>query len=128
MAMAKVGLIEDWCKSIRGEIERRLFAGVEVEGYKLVEGKQGNRAWADAAEAEATMKSMRLKMDEMYEQKIISPTTAEKLLKKNAPKKWERLQKHVTRAPGKPSVAPATDPRPGMAIVATASDFSDLVN
>ena len=127
MAMAKVGLVEDWCKAVRGEIERRLFEGKRVEGYKLVEGKQGNRAWVDVARAEEAMKSMRLKLDEMYERKLISPTSAEKLLKKSSPGKWERLQGHITRAPGKPSVAPVTDPRPEMAITATAEDFSALV-
>lgn len=127
VAMSKVGLVEDWCKSIRGEIERRLFEGKRVEGYKLVEGKQGNRAWADADKAEEAMKSMRLKQDEMYDRKIISPTAAEKLLKKSFPGKWERLQGHITRAPGKPSVAPASDPRPEMAITATAEDFASLV-
>lgn len=42
--MESVGLIEDWCTAIRAEVERRLIAGEPVEGYKLVQGKRGNRA------------------------------------------------------------------------------------
>lgn len=128
MAMDKVGLVEDWCKAVRAEIERRLSQGLPVPGYKLVEGKQGNRQWTDQAAAEAAMKTMRLKTDEMYERKLISPTSAEKLLKKT-PAKWEKLQKLITRNPGKPSVAPASDKRPALAIhTATADEFAALAN
>lgn len=126
MAMAKVGLVEDWCKAIRAEVERRLLRGDTVPGYKLVEGKLGNRQWISQDEAEAAMKSMRLKQDEMYERKLISPTAAEKVLKQN-PAKWEKLQKLITRNPGKPSVAPAADKRPALAVhTATADDFAAL--
>lgn len=126
MAMDKVGLVEDWCKAIRAEIERRLLQGLPVTGYKLVEGKQGNRKWSDEAQAEAAMKSMRLKSDEMYERKVISPTAAEKVLKQT-PAKWEKLQKLITRNPGKPSVAKADDKRPALAVhTATAEEFAAL--
>lgn len=126
MAMAKVGLVEDWCKAVRAEVERRLLKGATVPGYKLVEGKLGNRQWTSQDEAEAAMKSMRLKQDEMYERKLISPTAAEKVLKQN-PAKWEKLQKLITRNPGKPSVAPAADKRPALAVhTATADDFAAL--
>ena len=127
IAMSKIGLIEDWCKAVRGEVERRLLSGKPVPGYKLVEGKMGNRKWTDEAEAENALKAMRLKLDEMYDRKVISPTSAEKLLKKQSPKRWSALQKHISRTPGKPSVAEATDPRPELAsTIATADDFAAL--
>jgi Protein of unknown function (DUF2800) len=126
IAMAKVGLVEDWCKAVRAETERRLLQGKSVPGWKLVEGKLGNRQWTSQDEAEAALKSMRLKQDEMYERKLISPTAAEKVLKQN-PAKWEKLQKLITRNPGKPSVAPAADKRPALAVhTATADDFAAL--
>lgn len=128
MAMDKVGLVEDWCKAIRAEVERRLLRGTEVPGFKLVEGKQGNRAWVDQAKAEAALKALRVKADDMYDKKLISPTTAEKLLKTDA-KKWAKLQELITRASGKPSVAPATDKRPALAVhTATADEFAALAN
>lgn len=126
LAMDKVGLVEDWCKAVRAEIERRLLRGDSVKDYKLVEGKLGNRQWTNAEEAEAAMKAMRLKTDEMYERKLISPTAAEKVLKQN-PAKWAKLEKLVTRNPGKPSVAHVTDKRPALAIhTATADEFKAL--
>ena len=57
------------------------------------------------------MKSMRLKVDEMYDFKVISPTTAEKVLAATSPRKWKKLQDHITQSQGKPSVAPASDKR-----------------
>lgn len=126
LAMDKVGLVEDWCKAVRAEIERRLLRGDPVKDYKLVEGKLGNRQWTNADEAEAAMKAMRLKTDEMYERKLISPTAAEKVLKQT-PAKWAKLEKLVTRNPGKPSVAHVTDKRPALAIhTATADEFKAL--
>jgi hypothetical protein len=127
-AMSRVELVEQWCKGIRAEVERRLLAGTSVEGYKLVAGRKGNRAWADAAEAERIMKkSFRMRDDDMYEQVLISPTAAEKLLK-DTPKRWARVQDLIQRGEGRPSVAPATDKRPALAIASVADEFRALLN
>lgn len=123
--MAATDIIEDWCKQVRAETERRLLAGTPVPGYKLVQGRAGARAWADAKEVEETFKSMRLKQDEMYDFKLISPTTAEKLLKET-PKRWNRVQPLISRSEGKPSVAPESDKRPAIAITPTENDFENL--
>ena len=71
------------------------------------------------------MKSMRLKRDEMYSFKLITPTVAEKLLKDN-PKKWNRLQKLVIKPEGSPTIAPASDKRPALVMKSQADDFEDL--
>lgn len=126
IAMSKVGLVEDWCKAVRAETERRLLAGQKVDGWKLVEGRRGNRAWADEAEAEATLKSFRLRQDEMYDMKLVSPTKAEKLLK-DSPKRWAKIEPLLVRSEGKPSVAPATDKRPELVVTPVAEGFGDLV-
>ncbi len=115
-AMARVELVEQWCKAIRAEAERRLFAGEPVAGFKLVEGRRGNRAWSDEAAVEKLFKSFRFKKDEMYDLKLISPTKAEKLLKKNNPGRWEKVEALTSRGDGKPSVAPATDKRPALVV------------
>jgi hypothetical protein len=123
-----VDLIEDWCKAVRAEVERRLFAGQKVPGYKLVEGRKGSRKWVDATDVEATMKSMRLKEDVIYERSLISPTTAEKLHKSGAigPRQWPKLQELITQTEGKPSVAPASDKRPALVLTAVEDEFNDL--
>lgn len=121
------GLIENWCKAIRAKAEAELFAGREVPGFKLVEGRRGHRAWADLQEAEEVLKSMRLKMDEMYDLKLISPATAEKLHKAGTigPRQWPRLQEYITQPDGKPSVAPESDKRPALVLTAVEEEFDD---
>lgn len=124
--MAACNLIEDWIKAVRAKVEAELFAGNEVPGYKLVEGRAGARAWADADEAEKLLKSFRLKEKEMYKFELISPTTAEALLKKASPKRWAKAQSYITRSDGKPSVAPVTDKRPALVIKPVADDFETI--
>jgi hypothetical protein len=126
MAMSKVGLVEDWCKAVRAEVERRLLAGQTVDGYKLVEGRKGNRAWSDEDAVEKLFKSFRLRQEEMYDFKLISATKAEKLLKEN-PKRWAKAEQLITRSDGKPSVAPATDKRPAMDVKPVLDDFQGLI-
>jgi hypothetical protein len=126
IAMAKVGMVEDWCKAVRAEVERRLLAGQNVDGYKLVEGKRGPRKWSDADDIEQLFKSFRLRQDEMYDFTLISPTKAEKVFKEN-PKRWAKVQERITQSTGKPSVAPATDRRQAIAVQSVADDFRDLM-
>jgi hypothetical protein len=139
--LGKVDLIEDWCKAVRAEVERRLLAGETVPGYKVVQGKMGNRSWIDAAQAEEQLKAMRLKVEEMYDLSLISPTSAEKLAPKLdkagkpvppkegqpapaiGPRQWQKLQGLITRKQGKPHVAPLSDPRPPLAITPVADEF-----
>ena len=126
--MAACNLIEDWIKAVRGKVESELFAGNTVPGYKLVQGKKGNRAWGDETEAEAMLKMMRLKVEEMYNLKLISPPQAEKIFgeKGSAPsvKRWNKLQALITQKEGQPSVAPEADKRPALVLNA-AADFDD---
>jgi len=128
--MANADMIEKWVKAVRAEVERRLLAGEPVHGYKLVQGKKGNRQWADPDEAEATLKLMRVKHDQMYDYKLASPTSIEKLFKAGAvgPRQWTRLQDLITQSEGQPSVAPESDKRPVLVTSATASDFDDVTN
>lgn len=125
---ARVGLVEHWCKAIREAVFAELSAGRDVPGYKLVEGKRGHRKWQDDAAAEAMLKSMRLKREEMYDFSLISPTTAEKLAKAGVigERQWPKLQSLITQKDGGPSVAPADDPRPAISLMAKPEDFEAL--
>lgn len=118
-------MIESWLKAIRARTEAELFAGNPVPGWKLVEGKAGNRAWSNEEEAEKILRSFRLPGDEMYSKKLISPTQAEKLLSAY-PRRWLRLATLITRSAGKPSVAPVTDKRPEYTPGAKDEDFENL--
>jgi hypothetical protein len=126
--LSQVDLIEDWCKAIRAETERRLLAGAPVPGYKLVQGKRGARQWTDAKVAEETLKTMRVKLEDMYDFKLISPTTADKLAKAGTigPRQWPKLQGLITQSEGKPHVAPVSDSRPALVVTPVVEDFTDV--
>lgn len=143
--MRKADLIEDWLKAVRAEVERRLLAGTPVPGYKLVQGKRGNRSWSNSAGAEAAMKKMRLKESEMYNFVLISPTQAEKLAPKFdkagkvippkegqatpiGPRQWPQLKGLITQSDGKPHVAPVSDSRPALEVKPIADEFEDLTS
>jgi len=124
--MDAADMIEGFAKAVRAEVERRLLAGKFTDArYKLVEGRMGNREFEDEDAAEAEMKAMRLKVDEMYNKKLISAPQAEKLLKESNPRKWAKLQKMIVQRQGKPSVAPASDKRPALSM-AIAEQFEEL--
>jgi hypothetical protein len=127
-SLGKVDLIEDWCKAVRAETERRMLAGETVPGYKIVRGKQGNRSWTDVQAAEDLLrKTFRLPVEEAFDLTLISPTSAEKLFKagKIGPRQWPKAEALVGRTPGKPHVAPMSDARPAMAITPVVNDFVD---
>lgn len=129
MCMDSVDLVEGWAKAVRAETERRQLAGELVPGWKLVQGRQGNRAWANDKEAEEYLKkTVRLRDDVMYDWTLISPATAEKLHAdgKIGKRQWDKLQDLITRSNGKPSVAPATDKRPALVIGKTEDEFEAL--
>lgn len=121
LAMRAAPFLEDFTKAVRAEVERRLMQGIAVEGFGLELGKQGNRKWKDEEEAENLLRKVfRLKIEDAYDMKLISPTTAEKLAtalkptKKNpnppkpklTPLKWKKMQPLIMRAASVPSVKP----------------------
>jgi hypothetical protein len=120
---AKLDLIEKWCAAVREAAYEAAERG-QLEGYKLVAGRRGNRAWgSNEAEAEKLLKGMRYKKEEMYSFKLLSPAQVEKLLK-GSPRRWAKVSKLITQGDGKPTLAPASDPRP--AIGGLENDFEVL--
>ncbi|HEB4944192.1 TPA: DUF2800 domain-containing protein [Klebsiella quasipneumoniae] len=118
--------LESWLKAIRDRVNSELNAGHPVPGFKLVTGKQGNRAWSDEETARALLKDQfRYKDAEVYDMKLISPTKAEKLIKKASPRRWTKVEALITRADGKPAIAPESDPRPALNINPV-NDFDDV--
>ena len=133
-ALSVVDMVEDWCSAVRAEAARRLNAGYPVPGYKLVAGKRGARAWSNPQAAEELLrKTFRLPIEQAYDLKLISPTSAERLVKAGAigPRQWEKAKELITQPEGKPSVAPASDPRPALTVGPVAEEFpvqADNVN
>jgi hypothetical protein len=124
---AKIEFLRGFCKAVEGRVLDELNTGHPVAGYKLVVGKEGNRKWVSEDKAVELLKSFRMKDDEMYDRSVISPTTAEKKLKKEQPKRWAKCEALIVRAPGAPTVVPESDPRPAR-VVNHADDFDDDTN
>ena len=115
LAMRVAPMLEDFAKAVRAEVERRLLLGQEIDGFGLELGREGPRKWKDPAAAEAYLrKTARIKIEQAYDLKLISPTTAEKLAKASklnpAPalsaRQWKKMQDMIERSPAVPSVKP----------------------
>jgi hypothetical protein len=75
--------IEAAITDFRAEALRRAKLGVIVDGQKLVYGNKGKRTWVDKTKARSMME-MLADPEKIYEpREIISPTQAEKILKKD---------------------------------------------
>lgn len=123
--MRAAPMIETIIKAVRAEVERRLFDGQQVPGFYLGEGKRGNRAWIDEDQAAIELtKSGRLKVDEAFEKKLLSPTKAEKVLK-SRPKIWAKIAPLIHQPEGKPSVCADGDKNPPYRLPSP-EDFEDL--
>lgn len=127
----RLPMLELYIKAVRAKAEATLFEMGNSEearnalGIKIVQGKQGNRRWADAEAAEAKLKHWRLKQELIYDMKLQSPTKIEKMLKEHGKPKWlDDITALVTRDPGKPSVAPLDDPRPPIDVAPSDEGFT----
>jgi len=87
-----------------------------------VQGRRGARKWT-APDVVETLLVEAIKQ-EAYEKSLISPTTAEKLLKKERPLTWNVVAEHIVQSEGKPSVAPESDKREALSMVPAADDFA----
>lgn len=123
---AYTDFLRQWCDAVDAEAHRRAMNGVELPGWKLVVGREGNRAWDDPEAVKKLLKSFRLRNEDMFDAKLIGVPAAEKLLKKKEPARWEKLQARITRSPGKPTLVAADDPRDTVAASKPEDDFAVL--
>jgi hypothetical protein len=110
-----------WLKKVKEQALTTLMNGEELPGYKLVEGKLGNRKWKDEAEVAATLANL-YSREEYTETRLLSPSQMDKAIGKK--KVAELLGELIDRAPGAPTIAPETDKRPAYNRLAEAqNDF-----
>lgn len=134
-----VPLIQGWCNDVLALGDARLLAGQVVPGFKVVQGKRGNRAWTDEAAVIKVLQRNFGKAEAVKPEEPISPAQAEKTVKRLKATKqdfervWKTLSKYITQSDGKPAVVPEDDPRPAFvlpnvaeAFVAVDEDLSDL--
>lgn len=121
-------LLEPWIAAVREEAHKQMLEGVHIDGFKLVLGRPGNRQWTSAAEAEELLKTFKLKENERYSYKVITPTAAEKLYKAGriGQRQWPKLEQIITRSDPAPVVAPESDKRPAWTPAAQPTDFQPV--
>lgn len=96
----KLPLLRQHIDKVEKAMAAALHSGKKVPGYKLVEGRPGNRAWKDA---EAVYEKYGYKLTKDV---LMTPTEAVKVIPE------EELKDFITRKPGAPCVATADDKRP----------------
>lgn len=96
----KLPLLRQHIDKVEKAMAAALHSGKKVTGYKLVEGRPGNRAWKDADAVFAKYGTMLQKVV------LMSPTEAVKVIPE------EELKDFITRNPGAPCVTTADDKRP----------------
>lgn len=99
----KLPLLRQHIDKVEKAMAAALHSGKKIPGYKLVEGRPGNRAWKDADAIEVSHG------DILKKEVLMSPTAAAKVLSAD---EMAALEPFITRKPGAPCVATADDKRP----------------
>lgn len=126
-AMKLADLAEIYVKGVRAAVESALLASKPVTGYKLVQGRKGPRQWTKEEVAEEILKKKRVKQEEMYTFKLITPAKAEKKWAKVKPTWWAELEGNISQSEGSISVAPTEDPRPVYTVAPMEAGFEESV-
>lgn len=118
--LAMEPLIVLWLKRVKSQALSTMLDGGEIPGYKVVEGKLGNRKWTDELLVAEALKAAGYSQEDYTETKLLSPAGIDKLVGKK--KAAELLEGYISRAPGAPTIATATDKRPAYDRVAEAQE------
>lgn len=103
-------LVALWLKRVKAQALTTLLEGGELPGWKVVEGKQGNRKWTDELQVADTLKAAGYQLEDISETRLLSPAAMGKALGKK--KVADLLDSLIDRAPGAPTVVPESDKRP----------------
>jgi hypothetical protein len=112
--VGKAKAIRSFLSDAEEYLEARLMAGEEIEGVKLVDGREGNRDWADEVAAETFLKNQGLKEKERFNFVLKSPAKVEALLKekfKASTRTKNRFEELIVRSPAKKKLAIDADKR-----------------
>ncbi len=115
----KAPLIRAWLNANDEDLLKKALNGVDVSGFKVVEGKS-NRKWSmdeetlikklGALKHRETEKSIGQKT--VTKTTVLSPAQAEKVIQPLVTERtWRNLQKLIIKPPGAPTLVPVTDPR-----------------
>ena len=108
--LAMEPVIALWLKKVKELALNSLLDGEAIPGFKVVEGKLGNRKWTNEDEVAAALKAAGFTAEEITETKLLSPAAMDKAIGKK--KAAELLETFIERSPGAPTIAPENDKRP----------------
>ena len=103
-------LISLWLKRVKDQALNTLLNGGEVPGYKVVEGKMGNRKWSDELKVAEVLRKAGYSHMEITETKLLGPAGMDKAIGKK--RVAELLTALIDRSPGAPTVVREEDNRP----------------
>lgn len=103
-------LISLWAKRINAQAMDTLLGGGAIPGYKVVEGKHGNRQWTDELKVAEALQTAGYKPADITETKLLSPAAMDKAIGKK--RVAELLDALMYRTSGAPTIVPETDKRP----------------
>ena len=121
-----VNTITSWAKALEATAFEKLEAGETIPGYKMVQGRAGNRKWADDEFIVDKMMGLGFSKEQLVQpQKLLTPPKMCKLLSaKNI--SMTQIQDLWVQPEGKPTIAVESDNREEIFPVG-AADF-DVIN
>ncbi len=120
--------ISKWVKTVNDyALDQALNHGVEIPGFKLVEGRSNRKYAKDESEIVAHLKSLGYQEDDIYTRSLKTISNMEKLLGKKTFN--DVLGDYVVKPQGKPTLVHINDKRPAINSVNQATeDFKDITN
>ena len=116
-----VPFLRKWCEAVEAQGKNLALTGNPPDGFKVVEGRKGNRSWTEEGKRKAVEFLTRLGFGELEiftEPEFLSPTKAEELLKDKAADKADLTEKKAALAEfwaegkkGAPTLVPESDSR-----------------
>lgn len=113
-------MVSTWLKKVKEQATTDLLNGKAIPGYKVVEGKQGNRKWTDELEVAKALDAAGIAKEDYTTLQLLSPAAMDKALGKK--RAAELVGALIDRAPGAPTVVPESDKRQKLDRLAQAQD------
>ncbi len=120
--LGKAKEMRSWIDDLEKTVQDNLMSGVQVPGWKMVEGRSVRKITDEAAAVKALIDSG-IPEAVLYERKLISLTQMEKDFGKKAVK--DILSPYIEKPAGKPCLVPESDPRDPI-LIDPFSDSEDI--
>ena len=117
--LRRVNDLVTWASDIKRWATEQAELGIQISGFKLVQGRNGQRKYTDE---EVVARIVRNAGYEPYKHVLLNPAEMTRLLGKA---QFDRLlSQYIGLSPGKPTLVPDDDVRP--ALSSAAEDFSQV--